>query len=223
MDHSILLTAPLFKGLTEIQIKSILSITPYRLKKYRAGSLIAHNGETVGSLMIVTDGLVKGEMADYSGKVIKIEDVAAPGALAAAFMFGNRNVFPVNVVAVTDTEIFAIDKPEFLRLLKQNDKILVNFLDMISNRSQFLSEKIKFLNFKTIRGKLAQYILQKAGADKLEVKLDMTQNDLAEYLGVARPSIARAIGELEDNGFIITRGRHVIILDKEGLTSLRYE
>ncbi len=223
MDYSILLNAPLFKGHTEDQISSILKVTPHRLRKYKAGSLIAQNGEVVRSLMIVVDGTVKGEMVDYSGKVIKIEDVPAPGALAAAFMFGGRNVFPVNVVAVSDSEILSIEKPEFLKLLVRDDKILVNFLNMISNRSQFLSEKIKFLNFKTIKGKLAQYILQKAGGDKLEVVFDMTQNDLAEFFGVARPSIARAIGELEDDGFILTKGRNVKILDLKGLTGLRYE
>ncbi len=35
--------------------------------------------------------------------------------------------------------------------MMKNNIILVNFLDMISNRSQFLSEKIKFLTFKTIK------------------------------------------------------------------------
>ena len=223
MNYSILLKAPLFKDHTEEQIRSVLSVTPHRIRKFRAGSLIAQNGEGVKSLMLVVSGIVKGEMVDYSGKVLKIEDIHAPGALAAAFLFGNRNLYPVNVVTLSDTELLIIEKPEFLRLLMQNDKILVNFLDMISNRSQFLSEKIKFLNFKTIKGKLAQYILQKAGGNKVEIIFDMTQNDLAEFFGVTRPSIARAIGELEENGLIRAKGRYVKIIDKQGLTGLRFE
>ncbi len=206
-----------------IRSDQYLSATPHRLRKYSAGSLIAQNGEVVSSLMVVVSGTVKGEMVDYSGKVIKIEDVPAPGSLAAAFMFGGRNVFPVNVVSVSDSEILSILKVDFLRLLVENEKILVNFLNLISNRSQFLSEKIKFLNFKTIKGKLAQYILQKASAGQSEIVFDMTQNDMAEFFGVARPSIARAIGELEDDGLIITKGRNVRILDLKGLTGLRYE
>ena len=82
---------------------------------------------------------------------------------------------------------------------------------MISNRSQFLSEKIKFLNFKTIKGKLAHYILQKAGKDRLTVMLDMTQNDLADFFGVARPSVARALGDLEEEGYIEARGKNIKI------------
>jgi CRP-like cAMP-binding protein len=220
MDLTILSGCPLFKGLTSTEIETIFSVTPYRTKKFQAGSIIAQSGEVVNYLMLVTTGTVKGEMVDYSGKLIKIEDIPAPGALAPAFVFGNKNKYPVNIIAVSDSEILVIEKGEFLRLLMKNDKVLINFLDMISNRSQFLSEKIKFLNFKTIKSKLAQYILKLAGNDKLYVKMDKTQNDLADYFGVARPSVARAINDLEENSLIKADGKTIRILDREGLIRL---
>lgn len=223
MDCSILQKSPLFSGMMPEEIMSAVSMTHYRLRKYRSGAMISQSGDPVNSFIMVIDGTVKGEMVDYSGRVIKIEDIPASGALASAFIFGNRNKFPVNVVAVTDTTIMIIDKPDFVRFLKSNDMLLTNFLDMISNRSQFLSEKIKFLNFKTIRGKFAQYVLQAAGHEKTEIKLAMTQNDMAEYFGVARPSIARVIGELESEGIILTRGKSLKIIDKKRLTELTIE
>jgi CRP-like cAMP-binding protein len=220
MDYSLLSDAPLFRGLTTLEIETILSVVPHRIKKYQADSMISQSGEPVNSLMIVISGVVKGEMVDYAGRVIKIEDIPAPGALASAFIFGSKNRFPVNVLATSDTEILAIGKPDFLKLLMNNDKILVNFLDMISNRSQFLSEKIKFLNFKTIKEKLAHYILQKAGKDRSSVKLSLTQNDLADFFGVTRPSVARAIGDLEEDGLIQAKGKNIKILDKKRLADL---
>lgn len=223
MDSSILLKSALFRGMPVEEIVSVISSTPYRIRKYKAGSIISQTGEPVNSFIMVISGSVKGEMIDYSGRVIKIEDVPASGAIAAAFIFGGRNRFPVNVVALSDTELLIIDKPDFLRFLKNNDRILTNFLDIISNRSQFLSEKIKFLNFKTIKGKLAQYILQSAGPDKSEIVLNMTQNGMAEYFGVARPSIARVISELEDEGIINTKGKYLKILDRKKLAELTRE
>jgi len=223
MDYSILIKAPLFRGMLLEEVMSAISITPYRIRRFNAGSLISQSGEPVTSFMMVIDGVVKGEMVDFSGRVIKIEDIPASGALASAFIFGSRNSFPVNVIAISDTKLMIIEKADFLKFLKSNEKILTNFLDIISNRSQFLSEKIKFLNFKTIKGKLAQYILQTAGPDKSEIKLSMTQNDLAEYFGVTRPSIARVISEMEDEGIISTKGKNLKILDKKRLTELTIE
>jgi CRP/FNR family transcriptional regulator, dissimilatory nitrate respiration regulator len=223
MDYSVLIKSPLFRGLMLEEVMSVVSSTPYRIRRFKAGSMISQSGEPVNSFMMVIEGVVKGEMVDFSGRIIKIEDIPASGALASAFIFGSRNRFPVNVVAVSDTQLLIIEKADFLKFLKSDDKILANFLDIISNRSQFLSEKIKFLNFKTIKGKLAQYILQTAGTDKSEIRLAMTQNDLAEYFGVARPSIARVIGEMETDGIIITKGKTLKILDKKRLTELTIE
>jgi len=220
MDYSLLLKAPLFRGLSVEEIERTLAVVSYRTRKFKSGNLIVQSGEQVDSLMIVIKGIVKGEMTDYAGRVIKIEDIPAPGALAPAFLFGSKNRYPVNIMVVSDAEILLIGKFEFLKMLKRSDRILVNFLDMISNRSQFLSEKIKFLNFKTIKGKLAQFILQRAGADKKEIILEITQNDLADFFGVARPSVARALGEIEDEGLIEARGKKIKILDKAGLAKL---
>ena len=223
MDYSLLLKAPIFNNLSIKEIERLLSAITHRIRKFRAGSFIAQSGEMVDSLMIVLNGVVKGEMVDYAGRIIKIEDIPAPGALASAFMFGDRNRFPVNVIAVSETELLIIEKSEFLKLLMKNDKILINFLDMISNRSQFLSEKIKFLNFKTIKGKLAQFILQRAGDNTSEIVLKMTQNDLADFFGVARPSVARALGEMEEEGLIEAKGKNIKILDKKQLGLLMSE
>jgi CRP/FNR family transcriptional regulator, dissimilatory nitrate respiration regulator len=220
MNYELLTRSPLFRGLKEHEIKTILAEIPYHEKKFKAGALIAQSGETVSRLMVVTSGIVKGEMVDYAGRVIKIEDIPAPNALASAFMFGPGNMFPVNVIAVTDSELMVIDKNDFLKLMMKNDTILVNFLNMVSGRSQFLSEKIKFLNFKTIKGKLAQYILQRDEAGRNLVKLDRTQNDLADFFGVTRPSVARALGEMERDGFIEAESKNITITDRKGLAGL---
>jgi len=220
MDYNQLSGAPLFKGVAATDIEAILTVVPYRIRKFKAGILISQSGDPVTSIMIVTSGTVKGEMVDDAGRVIKIEDIPAPGALATAFIFGHKNRFPVNVIAISDGEIMSIEKSDFLKLLMGNDIVLVNFLNMISNRSQFLSEKIKFLNFKTIKGKLAQFILQKAENVQSTINLDMTQNELADFFGVARPSVSRALGEMEQEGFIEATRKNIRILNKKGLSGL---
>jgi len=220
MDCSKLYQAPLFRGLNPDTIEGIINSTPHKIRKFHSGSLIAQSGDAVTSLIIVAGGTVKGEMIDYSGRVIKIEDIPAPGALASGFLFGSRNRFPVNVIAVSDGELLIIEKDDFLTLMMKNDLILANFLDMISNRSQFLSEKIKFLNFKTIKGKLAQYILQKTEQGTRSVKLEITQNELADYFGVARPSVARALGDMEEEGLIEANGKNIKIIDRKKLVQL---
>lgn len=220
MDYNILSRSPLFIGMSPEEIGAALTTVHPRKRKFKSGALVYHSGDEVKALSVVIEGFVKAEMTDFTGRVIKIEDIKAPSAIAPAFLFGNNNRFPVNVIAVPDTELMIIGKPDFLKMLKDNSTVLVNYLDMISNRSQFLSDKIRFLNFKTIKSKLAQYILELAGGNKKEIRLDRTQNDLADYFGVARPSVGRALGDLEELGIIETNGKNIKLLRRDSLAEL---
>ena len=160
-------------------------------------------------------------MADYTGKVIKIEDITPPKPLAPAFLFGSNNSYPVNITAVEDVEVLSIPRDRFLIMLQQSEKVLVNFVDIVSSRGQFLSNKIKFLSFTTIKGKLAQYLLDlcsQAGSDSFA--LMHSQSQLSELFGVARRSIGRAIGELNQDGIISNEGKQVILLQKTRLSAL---
>ncbi len=216
-----LLKTPIFKGLSSGKLELLLASIPHQVKKYRKNDIIACADDEVISLLFVLEGAVKGEMVDFSGKTIKIEDIESPRPLAPAFLFGSNNKYPVNIVANNDVVILSIPRQSLIRLLQQNELVLRNFLDNISNRAQFLSTKIKFLSFQSIKGKIAHYILkemQKTGSS--DIHLPVTQSDLAELFGVARPSVSRAIKEMDREGLIRSKGSNIQILDRDGLSAL---
>jgi len=210
----------LFSGLEEAEIENLVSSVVYQLKRYGKDDIIALSGDRIISQLLVVEGSVKGEMIDFTGRTIKIEDIESPRLLAPAFMFGNSNSFPVNIVANNDVVILSIRKEEFLKLLTLSTRVLHNYLDIISNRAQFLSGKMKFLSFQTIKGKIANYLLgisTKVGSK--ELRLQKSQEELAELFGVTRPSLARAIRELDRDGVISAKGRDITILLPEELSS----
>jgi CRP-like cAMP-binding protein len=216
----ILKECALFQGMSREEISRVLSGHPGRVKSYSRDHLIAQAGDEVRSLQILLSGSVKGEMVDYTGKVIKIEDIAPPRPLAPAFLFGKLNRYPVHIISSEEVMILSIPRESFLVILQESEKVLVNFINIISNRGQFLSNKIKFLSFSTIKGKLAHYLLdlsRQAGSDSFI--LPHSQSQLSELFGVARPSIGRAISEMNRDGIFRTEGKRVVILDHAGLAS----
>jgi len=210
----------LFNGMNNLEISRVLGDHLGRIKSYSRNVLIAQAGDEVRFLHILLQGTVKGEMVDYTGKVIKIEDITPTRPLAPAFLFGKQNRYPVNITSGEDAILLSIPRERFLVILQESEKVLVNFINNVSNRGQFLSNKIKFLSFTTIKGKLAQYLLDlSAQTASLSFTLPHSQSQLSELFGVARPSIGRAIGELNQDGIIGTEGKRVEILDQAGLTS----
>lgn len=220
IDYSILVKSPLFNGISEEECRALFSKIHYQVRKFEKDAIVVQGGEEVTNLFVVLSGSVRGEMIDYSGKTVKIEDIEAPRLLAAAFLFGKENKFPVTVTANKKAELLAIPVVEFLKLLQMNTRLLRNYLNSISTRAQFLSQKLHFLSFKTIKEKVAHFLLQQAGDLYHSFELKNTQQQLAEMFGVTRPSLARVLGDMQNEGLIKIEKKTVTLLDKEELNSL---
>ena len=216
MDLNSIKNFNLFSGLDAGELTGIFADLQYRLKTFKKNELIVLQGDLCKELLIVTKGTVIAEMLDISGKVLKIEDIESPHTLAEAFLFGENNRFPVQVIAKTNAELLYIPKAELINMLQANAVVLTNFLDAVSQRTQFLSRRISSLSFKTIRGRLAAFLLEQA-RDGDTVLLQRSQKDLAEYFGVERPSLSRVLGEMADKDLIEIDGKKIKLKDKHRL------
>ena len=220
MRFPVLSNSPLFRGLSDDEIEKLAGTVNCRVRAYPAGSVIALEGEEIVSLIIVISGSVRGEMSDLTGRTIKIEDINPPQALATAVLFGDGARYPVTVIANTDSELLIINKDDYMKMMADDRRILSNYLSFICNKTQFLSGRLRFHSFHTIKGKFAHYLSSLPGASSGRVVIDRSQQELSEYFGVTRPSLARAIGEMEQEGLISTERREVRLLNLKGLSKL---
>lgn len=219
--YQILSKSPMFRGLSPDEIKELLERVGHSVRSFSKGQTIAQRDDEVKNLCVVVEGTVKGEMVDFSGKILKIEEMMAPMPIAHAFLFGERNRFPVDVVALEDCKILFIPKPDFMRLMQQNATILSNYLNAISNRAQFLSNKLWFLSFKTIKEKIAHYLLNISRSEsKTTIVLPKSHQELAEFFGVTRPSLARVFADMEAEGIITVDRREITITNKAKLMEM---
>jgi CRP-like cAMP-binding protein len=220
LNYQLLTQCPLFRGIAEKEAENLLKKIHFQIKRFTKDEVVVVAGEPVLNLHIIMSGSVRGEMIDFSGKTIKIEDIEAPKPLATAFLFGKENNFPVTVTANNNAQILTMPVSEFLKLLQLNTQILKNYLNNISSRAQFLSQKLHFLSFKTIRGKVAHFLLKQAGDKFHSVELKNTQQQLADLFGVTRPSLARVFGEMQKDGIITISNKTVTLLDKKALNEI---
>ena len=213
---------PIFKGINPGEVVHILNLVHHQIKTYEPETIIAYSGDECINLYILIEGSVRGEVVGLKGKIIKIEDINAPDTFAEAFLFADENNLLVNIVTNTKTKILIIYKNDLLQLFKSNKKILENYLNITSNRFVLITKKLKLLSLKTIKGKLANYILslERKNEGKQHFLIDKTQEQLAEYFGVTRPSLARALGEMKDEGLIEIKRKEIKILDRNSLVQM---
>nr|MBP9496370.1 Crp/Fnr family transcriptional regulator [Bacteroides sp.] len=215
-----LLSNPLFRNVSAGELRKDFEGLTYKVKNYTKGEILAHQGDVCNKLIILTKGSVRGEMIDESGRIVKIEDIASPRALAPLFLFGAANRFPVEVTANENTEVIIIPKESVIKLFARNEAFLENYMNMSANYAQTLSEKLFFMSFKTIRQKLASYFLRLSATQGSQILLDRSQQELADYFGISRPSLAREVSHMQDDGLIKADRKQITILNKEKLKIL---
>jgi len=218
MDINDLFLCPVCINIPVNEREKFLSEITYTTKLFKKGECIAQQGEIVNSLYILLKGSAKAEMLSDSETVLDMETVKAPNLLAPALLFSADNRFPVDIVALEDCEIILISKDSIVKQLSSNEEFLQGFMKFNSNRVHFLSERLKLLSTKTIKGKIAQYIL--ARSTHQHFTLDRKLTELAEYFGVTRPSLSRSLSEMIEEGIISLKRKNGIILDPLKLKNL---
>lgn len=204
------------------EVKEMLIDTPHQRLEVVKNQLIATAGEELKGVYYLLKGSVRGEMMDFEGKIIKIEDIESGRLLAPAFLFGKNNHYPVNIVANSSGQLIYIRKDDFLNLLQRDRKVLMIFLNIVATRTQFLTEKIKFLSFSSIKGKYAEYLLttMQQNGGNLTFRVTKTQEQLADFFGVTRPALGKIISELKQEGIVAVKGKEITILQIEKLKQL---
>lgn len=216
-----LINNPLFRGITPERLSADLEAINFHTRSYKKGEILARQGDVCNRLVILTKGSVRGEMIDYSGRLIKVEDITAPRAIAPLFLFGEQNRYPVEVTANEPTEVIELPKPSVLSLFRKNEQFLENYMNLSANYARTLSDKLFFMSFKTIRQKLASYLLRLyKQQQQAHITLDRSQQELSDYFGVSRPSLARELAHMQEDGLLIADRKHITILQKEKLVRL---
>lgn len=208
---------PLFKDIPYEEINKLVG-EGFGVRQFKENEIIVSQGTVYSTLLIIIEGEVVGEMNDFSGKTVVIETINAPNLIAPAILYCEQNKIPVNVVAKTYVRVLPISREDLSHMLQSNIKVLNNFLRLISERSKFLSDKVRLLRFGTIKSKFSGYLLDLySRKQSLNFTIEHSQQELADMFGVSRPALAKTIGQMIDEGLIWSSNKEYKILNLKEL------
>jgi CRP/FNR family transcriptional regulator, dissimilatory nitrate respiration regulator len=210
----------LFEHMRDGEADALLAQVVLTQKRVAKGATILSQGDHYTQLHILARGTAFAEMTDVTGKSMRIETLHAPEVLAPGIIFSRNDEMPGSVFAKTDCQFFTLSRADVGHLCTQSVQFRDNLLRLISDRFVFISQRMSFLSFTTIKGKIAQYLLTLERGERDTVVLPSKIEELAGYFGVTRPSVSRVFIELEQKGLIAKRRNHVRILDVPGLKEL---
>ena len=98
------------------------------------------------------------------------------------------------------------------------------FLNDLSNKIFVLNKSITNLTFSNVRQKICNFLISEYKLQNSEnIKLKMTKEKIAEYLGITRPSLSRELINMKDMGLIDYSRSHIKILDLEEIEDILTE
>lgn len=211
----------LFGDMSTESLAELLNSYAYRTKQFEKRDFVMLQNDLCDSLMILTEGSVQAQMTDLTGKIVIMDRLQTGDVLAPAFIFAKHNRMPVTLVAQEYTEVIYFKKEVFIKVMQSYETVLLNFLKIISDKSKFLSEKVYFHAFGSIKSKIAHYLYKKYNEQKTTViQMKETQQELSEIFGVSRPALARSISEMVKEGLLDVSRKQWEIKDLTGLRQL---
>jgi len=217
-NNDFLQYVPIFSDLNDDTLEQIAKIGIK--KQFKKESVVLLEHETGSALFVIVNGKVKISRVSDDGKEVILT------ILGESDFFGEMAILDgltrsANVTAIEDSELFIIQRNDFLELLKMHPEVTISLLQELTQRLRAADMKIKSLSLKDAEGKVATVILQladdlgriKQGAVEIE-KLPY-QHDLANMAGTSRETISRTLHSFAKKGLIEIDGSKLRIPDYE--------
>lgn len=209
--------ARFFKDIKDEEIQKILDEEVYLVKSYKKGKIIANQGEACNSLSIIIEGKAVVQNVYENGKVLTLANLNEGDAFAEAVIFVKEAIYPSTVMAIENCKIIFFPKKTILNIMKKNTKFTENFLGLLSQKLVNLNKKIKLIELDTIRRKMCKLLLDNYKAKNSLVLKIKSKKELAEEMGVTRPSLSRELINMKNSGLIDFNLKEIKILDLEKL------
>lgn len=218
--HSrLIFQCPLCSSIPAEQHDSFLRDVRFSVRNYKKNDVIVTQGARYDSLYILIAGEIVTEMAEEKGDFMKIEQIRAPHPMATGFLFSADNRSPVSAVCKVDCSVIVIPRENVYFLMRKYESFMLAFLSYISNKVSFLSEKLRLVSLRTIRAKLAYYLLKESEGEK-SFRLKTSKESIARLFGVSRPALVKVMMEMAGEGMIDVNRRDIRINDRAALQKM---
>jgi CRP-like cAMP-binding protein len=193
----------LFKNLSNNEIESILRSIDYDVTSYSKEQIISTEGDECSKIGIVLTGTIEIRKIYPLGKSVTVARLNPSDIFGEVILFSNMKYYPSTLVPCSQVEVLYISKEQIINLMEHKPVIMNNLLNVLSSKILTLNKKLRNLSYENMRQKIADFLISEYKKQKnLYIELNISRKEMAETLGVTRPSLSRELSLMKDNGII---------------------
>lgn len=208
----------IFKHLSKNDLFDLLKIIKH--KKFKKGETIFDVGDAFDALYVVNSGRIKIHNYTFSGDdnilyFLEEGDVFGEISLLKTSKFKHRGT------AIKNTNLCIINKSDFDALIQSKPSISIKIFESAYARIKNLENHLQILQSNSAINKVAGFILMRyTNTDANNISINMTQKEIANYIGIRRETYSRYFNELINENIIKKEGKIIEIINLERLVEL---
>ena len=138
-------------------------------------------------------------------------------------MFGDRKKYWYDAVAVTDVSVLEMPWDFFYHFCSNacdhHKQLTQNMLEILSEDNFKITRKLHIISTSSLRERIAIWLIDSMNENSV-VELRMNREQLADFLGVARPSLSRELMRMQKDGLIEVSRKTIRICDRDAVEML---
>lgn len=171
-------------------------------------------GGQASEVFFIVNGSAKLTMTNTGGREV-VTDVCGPGDWIGAMAILSKSSHPASAIALTsNTEALALSQREFEELVRFNSGFNAEVLRELAWELRISSFRQFELAADDVAGRVARRLLELVErfgetdetAGTALFKSPITQQELADWVGVSRQAVVKELRRLRSSGVIETRG-----------------
>jgi CRP/FNR family transcriptional regulator len=188
---------------------------------FRKGDNLTKQGAFASYALFVINGLAKQYIEGEGGKSFNLR-IIKPGEFVGLSAVFTKNTFNYSSVALTDCQVFLVEKETIASLIKQNGQFGFNMIKRYCEQNANLFDTLKNVLYKQMNGRMASTLLyiNALKNENPEIFQLLSRKDLADFSGISTESAVKLLKSFEKDGLIELQEKDIFILNYNELEEI---
>jgi CRP/FNR family transcriptional regulator len=192
---------------------------------YPEGAILFIENQDPRGVYVLCEGEVKLTISSSEGKTLILR-IAKPGEVLGLMAALSNKPYEVTAETLHPCQIGFIRREDFIRFLTQHPETYQNVVTQLSSNYHNACEQLRTVGLSgSAPAKLAKLLLDwSSGADPSKVgtsvKLPLTHEEIAEFIGSSRETVTRTLSEFKSRRLVALKGSTLTIPSRAALASV---
>ncbi len=220
-----LISSSIFKSMSKSEIITTLESKSAEIVNYKKNELICKQYEPLDYIGIILEGKVH------------MTRQCVNTSTMSTYVMGKNDVFGLDIICsdattspyaieveqsstvlyIESSKLFFMDKANY----KFTSKFNLNLIKVLAEHSVFMTKQMDYIRIMSLKKRICTFLLDNYMINKNKLFIiNMTRDQMANYLNATRPAVSRILRELKEQNIIDYYRSSFKILDLETLSNL---